>query len=239
MKGKTRAILCWSGGKDSAFCLHRVQKEGLFDVRYLLTTVNERFKRVSMHGIREELLDRQVESTGIPLLKVRVSEGSNQEYEQKMDEVLSKARSEGIDHVIFGDIFLEDLREYRKENLARAGMKAVFPLWKTDTASLIREFADLGFGAVICCTNDAFLGKEWLGRTIDASFPEVLPARVDPCGENGEYHTFCFKGPVFNKEIPFTAGEKVFQPLNLPENDRNVLPSTRGFHFVDLRPVSC
>ena len=236
---KPKAIFCWSGGKDSSYCLHKVLKEHLYDVKYLLTTINNKFKRISMHGVREELLNNQIESIGIPLLKVTVTEGTNNEYERKMEAALLKAKSEGINIVIFGDIFLEDLRVYRENNLAKVEMKGVFPLWKMDTTILINDFISKQFKAVVCCANDGYLGKEWAGREIDKSFIVELPARVDPCGENGEYHTFCYDGPLFKKKIDFTIGEKVYQPLEIKTTDVCSLPSnitTKGFWFCDLLP---
>ena len=237
---RPKAIFCWSGGKDSSYCLHKVLTEKLFDVKYLLTTVNDNFKRISMHGIREELLDRQAESIGIPLLKVRVTEGTNNEYEKQMESVLLKAKSEGINHVIFGDIFLEDLRVYRENNLAKVGMKGVFPLWKIDTKILINDFINRKFKAVICCTNDGYLGEEWIGRGIDNSFIDQLPINVDPCGENGEYHTFCYDAPIFKKKINFIIGEKVYKPLEIKTEDVCTLTTnatTKGFWFCDLLPI--
>jgi len=231
-----KAIFCWSGGKDSAYCLHKVLTEKLFDVKYLLTTVNDTFKRISMHGVREELLDKQAESIGIPLLKVRVSEGTNDEYEKQMEAVLLRVKAEGINTVIFGDIFLEDLRVYRETNLAKVGMVGAFPLWKMDTTILINDFIDKQFKTVICCTNDGYLGKEWVGREIDKSFIQELPVNIDPCGENGEYHTFCYDGRIFKKKIDFTIGEKVYRPLetktNIIDVPTNVM--TNGFWFCDL-----
>ena len=237
---RPKAIFCWSGGKDSAYCLHKVLKENLFDVKYLLTTVNDKFKRISMHGVREELLDRQAESIDIPLLKVRVTEGSNIEYEKQMESVLLKAKSEGINNVIFGDIFLEDLRQYRENNLAKLGMQGIFPLWKTDTTILINDFITGKFKAVICCTNDGYLGEEWVGREIDKAFLERLPSKVDPCGENGEYHSFCYDAPLFKKRINFTVGEKVYKPLEIKTEDVCTLPTnltTKGFWYCDLLPI--
>ncbi len=234
---KPGAIFCWSGGKDSAYCLHKVLTEKSFDVRYLLTTVNDEFGRISMHGVREELLDLQAASIGISLLKVRVSAGTNEEYERLMEAALLKVKPEGITHVIFGDIFLEDLRIYRENNLAKVGMKAVFPLWKSDTAWLIRDFIRLQFKTIICCTNGGCLGEEWLGREIDSSFTEHLPAEIDPCGENGEFHSFCFDGPLFTKKIRFTVGEKVFRPLEVKTDPPAPLPSSPGFWFCDLLPA--
>lgn len=234
-----KAIFCWSGGKDSAYCLHKVLSERTYDVKYLLTTINDTFKRISMHGVREELLDLQVQSIGIPLLKVKVSEGSNTEYEKKMEEILLHAKSEGIETVIFGDIFLEDLRQYREANLAKVRMKAVFPLWKMDTKELINDFVKKDFGTLICCTNDFYLGEDWVGREINPEFIKQLPANVDPCGENGEYHTFCFKGPVFKHKINVLRGEKTFRPLEIKTNNdfHKDLPPTKGFWFCDLLPA--
>jgi len=195
--------------------------------------------RISMHGVREELLDNQAESIGIPLLKVRVTEGTNEEYEKQMETILLKVKLEGIDNVIFGDIFLEDLRIYRENNLARVGMKGIFPLWKMDTTNLINDFIRRQFKAVICCTNDGYLGEEWVEREIDKSFIEQLPATVDPCGENGEYHTFCYDGPLFKNKINFTVGERVYKALETKTDNACVLPSNimaKGFWFCDLLP---
>lgn len=233
--------MSWSGGKDSAYCLHKVLTEKLYDVKYLLTTINGDFKRISMHGVREELLDKQAESIGIPLLKVHVTEGTNDEYEIKMAKVLSKAKSEGIDNVIFGDIFLEDLKLYRENNLAHLGMKGIFPLWRIDTTNLINDFVSQKFKAVISCANDAYLGKEWAGRQIDKSLIKQLLSGVDPCGENGEYHTFCYDGPIFKKKINLTVGEVVYKPLEIKPDDGCTLPTnlaTKGFWFCDLLPKS-
>lgn len=231
---KAKAIFCWSGGKDSAFCLHKVLSEGMYDVKYLLTTINANFKRISMHGVRETLLDKQIASIGISSLKVYVTEGTNDEYEKEMASVLLKAKSEGIEHVIFGDIFLADLRAYREKNLAKVGMNAVFPLWQLDTTTLINNFITHKFKTIICCVNDGFLTEEWVGKVIDADFIKDLPMSVDPCGENGEYHTFCYDGPVFKSKIAFAVGAKVYKPLAvgdyLPES------KTRGFWYIDLIP---
>ena len=236
---KPKAIFCWSGGKDSAYCLNKVLIENLFDVKYLLTTINDQYRRISMHGVREELLDLQALSIGIPLIKVRVSEGTNTEYEQQMEIVLLKAKSEGIEYVIYGDIFLEDLRVYRENNLAKVGMTGVFPLWKRNTKDLILDFIGEGFKTVICCTNDGYLGSEWLGMEIDATFLEKLPAGVDPCGENGEFHTFCYKGPLFKNKIRFTIGERVYKPLEIKTDEGSASQTagpTKGFWFCDIIP---
>lgn len=232
---KAKAIFCWSGGKDSAFCLHKVLSEGMYDVKYLLTTLNANFKRISMHGVRETLLDQQIASIGIPSLKVYVTEGTNDEYEKEMARVLLKAKSEGIEHVIFGDIFLADLRAFREKNLAKVGMTAVFPMWQMDTTQLINKFITQKFKTIICCINDGYLTEEWVGKIIDAEFIKALPKVVDPCGENGEYHTFCYDGPVFKSKIEFVVGEKVYKPLDLG-SDNLTVPLTKGFWYIDLIP---
>ncbi len=187
-----KAIFCWSGGKDSSYCLHKVLTEKLFDVKYLLTTVNKTFNRISMHGVRAELLDAQAKAIGIPLLKVYVSQGTNDEYDKQMALALQQAKSENIENVIFGDIFLDDLRVYRENNLSKIGMKAIFPLWKIDTNFIINDFIAKQFKTIICCINDGFLAEHWVGKNIDIQLIKKLPSNVDACGENGEYHTFCY-----------------------------------------------
>lgn len=234
---KPKAIFCWSGGKDSALALFKVFQENKYEVIALLTTLNAQFKRVSMHGVREELLDKQAESIGLPLLKMFVSEGTNIEYEQTMEALLLKYKAQGVNKVIFGDIFLEDLRVYREKNLSKVGLIAEFPLWKRDTAELISEFLANGFKTITCCVNDAYLGEDRLGEEISSEFIKTLPANVDPCGENGEYHTFCFDGPIFKTPIKFTVGEKIYKPLEIKTSDCNLdTPQTKGFWFCDLLP---
>jgi uncharacterized protein (TIGR00290 family) len=226
-----KAVMCWSGGKDSALCLYKVLQEKKFDVKYLLTTVNETFRRISMHGVREELLDEQAVSVGIPLVKVFVNEGTNAEYEKKMEQALLKFKSEGIEHIIFGDIFLEDLRKYRENNLAKVNMTGVFPLWKQNTRKLLNEFLSLKFQTIICCANDAFLGEEFAGKIIDEKFLSSIPFTADACGENGEYHTFCFDGPVFKNPVSITVGEKIYKPLEIKTASDS---ETKGFWYCDL-----
>lgn len=238
MAVKPKAVFCWSGGKDSAYCLHKVLSENLLDVKYLLTTINDNFKRISMHGVREDLLDRQIASIGIPLLKVRVTESTNDDYERQMEVALLKAKSQDINHVIFGDIFLEDLRIYRENILAKIEMTGVFPIWKMDTTMLIRNFIKQKFKTIICCTNDAHLGKDWVGREIDNEFINQLPVTIDPCGENGEFHTFCYDGPLFKKKIDFTVGEKIYKPFKIKTDTHSPTASTtKGFWFCELLPV--
>ena len=232
--------MCWSGGKDSALCLYKVLQQKEFEVKYLLTTVNEEFKRISMHGVREELLDEQAKQIGIPLVKVFVKEGTNSEYEKKMEGTLLKFKAEGIEHVIFGDIFLEDLRKYRENNLAKVNMTGVFPLWKQDTKDLLNEFLSLKFKTIICCTNDAHLGEEFAGKIIGEKFISEIPSTVDACGENGEYHTFCFDGPIFKFPISVSTGKKIYKPLEIKTSSSNThsfnhpRSETKGFWYCDL-----
>ena len=232
-----KAIFCWSGGKDSSLCLYEVLKEQKYEVVYLLTTLNENFKRISMHGVQEDLLEQQSQSIGIPLKKMYVKEGSYEEYERNMEKLLLEMKAEGITNVIFGDIFLEDLRKYREDNLAKVGMAAVFPLWKKDTTKLILDFINLGFKTITCCINDLYLGEDMVGAEIDAAFLNVLPENVDPCGENGEFHTFCFDGPIFKSKIRFTKGEKVYKPLEVKGEGVCSSGETKGFWYCDLAPV--
>ena len=232
-----KAIICWSGGKDTSLCLYEVLKAGEFDVKYLLTTVNGNYKRISMHGVQEELLEKQAQSIGIELKKVYVYEGSNAEYEKNMEDFLLEMKAEGIHHVIFGDIFLEDLRKYREDNLAKVGMKAVFPLWKQDTTILIEKFIGLGFRTVTCCVNDFYLGEDMVGAEIDETFVKALPENVDPCGENGEFHTFCFDGPIFKTPVRFSKGDSVYKPLEMKgDNVCSSLSGTKGFWYCELLP---
>lgn len=229
--------MAWSGGKDSSFCLHQVLNGDEYEVCYLLTTLNAEFKRISMHGVREELLDAQAESIGIPQLKVWIHEGTYEEYERQMKTALLKAKSEGIEHVIFGDIFLEDLRKYREDKMELVGMKAVFPLWNRDTSKLVQEFIGEGFQTITCCINDAHLDENWVGREINKDFISELPDAVDPCGENGEFHTFCFAGPIYKKPISITVGEKIYKPLMVTANDNcSVVQEnpTKGFWYCEL-----
>ncbi|MGP8202296.1 MAG: diphthine--ammonia ligase [Limisphaerales bacterium] len=239
---KEKIVFCWSGGKDSALALHRVLAEGRYDVVSLLTTCNEYFQRVSMHGVRIELLEQQARSIGLPLEKMFVSQrGSNDEYQEKMKGHLLAYKAQGVTRFAFGDIFLEDLKRWREENLAQVGLRGLFPIWKADSRDLIREFIALGFESVICCVNDAWLDEMALGRNIDANFIQSLPAGVDPCGENGEFHSFAFAGPIFHRPLRIKVGDKVYRPLEEvpPGSTPAFCPPpgarrTKGFWFCDL-----
>jgi len=215
-------IFCWSGGKDSAMALHALQLDPRVKVASLLTTVTETYDRISMHGVRRELLVQQAESIGIPLHEVRIPrQCGNPLYEQRMEEALRIHYAQGVRSVAFGDIFLEDLRAYREKNLARIGMTAEFPIWQRDTRELVRHFHAQKFRAITACIDPKILPHTFAGRELDTQFFRDLPPQADPCGENGEFHTFVFDGPVFHHPIPFRTGEVI-------ERD--------GFVFCDLVP---
>lgn len=194
---KIPIVFSWSGGKDSSYALYKILQNELYEVKYLLSTINGNLKRLSMHGVREELIEAQAASIGIPLLKVYVYEADNNEYERKMNDTLLKVKSEGISTVAFGDIFLEDLKQYREDKMRGIGMNCLFPIWQEDTLQLINDFIEKGFKTITCCINDGYLDKDWCGRVIDDSFLSQLPKNVDPCGENGEFHSFCYEAPFF------------------------------------------
>ncbi|MCH7534572.1 MAG: diphthine--ammonia ligase, partial [Bacteroidetes bacterium] len=219
---KPKAIFNWSGGKDSAFCLHRLMQSDEFEITTLLTSVNAHFNRISMHGVRVDLLEQQAKSIGLPLYKLELPETpSMKEYEELMTAALNEIKSDGVTHSIFGDIFLEDLKVYREKQLKKIGLEAVFPIWKMPTDQLVREFIDLGFKAVIVCHNDKYLDKSFSGRLIDHDFLNDLPDDVDPCGENGEFHSFVYDGPIFREPIEITIGEKVYKEYKQPKVVKN------------------
>jgi len=219
---RTRTALSWSGGKDSSLALYEL-KSSEFQVVSLLTTLTKDFDRISMHGVRRALLEKQAESLHLPLEKVWISKGApNTEYEAEMSKALAKYRSDGIQHVAFGDLFLADIRKYREEKLTAVKMTGVFPLWKKDTKELASYFVERGFKAIVCTVDPRALHPSFCGRDFNSSFLSDLPAGVDPCGENGEFHTFVYDGPIFEKEIPVRKGEVV-------ERD--------GFYFADIIPA--
>jgi len=210
MSGPEPILFCWSGGKDSALALHTLLEQNEIRIAALLTTVTEGYDRISMHGVRRELLQQQAESLRLPLYEVFIPPRCvNPIYEARMEEALLLYFAQGIRRVAFGDIFLEDLRLYREKNLARVAMQALFPIWKRDTRELIREFHAAQFRSVAVCIDSRVLDPSFAGRELDASFFADLPPGVDPCGENGEFHTFVYDGPIFSRPIGFTLGEVV------------------------------
>lgn len=205
-----KAYLNWSSGKDSVLSLYYANNQNEYKVVELFTTINKDAKRVSMHGVRKELLLEQAEKIGLPLYITELdAETGMEEYNLKMQRATGSFKNKGFTHSVFGDIFLEDLRKYREDQLKNTGLTPVFPLWKKDTKELIEEFIDLGFKAIVVCTNSKYLDDSFCGRLIDRNFIAELPDNVDPCGENGEFHTFVFDGPVFSSPVEIEIGEKV------------------------------
>jgi uncharacterized protein (TIGR00290 family) len=217
-----KILFGWSGGKDSALALYEIKKNKEYEVVALLTTVTEDYDRISMHGVRRSLLERQAQSLGLPLHKVLIPKDcSNEIYAARMTEALNHFKQQGVGTVAFGDIFLEDVRKYREDNLAKLSMKAVFPIWGRDSAELVRSFIALGFKAVVSCINTKVLDKKFLGRQIDEDFIRELPPHIDPSGENGEFHSFVYDGPIFKEKIGYRRGKSVLRD---------------SFYFCDLIP---
>ncbi len=221
---KEKVILSWSGGKDSALALYKLQQTKNYQIIALLTTIIQDYDRISMHGVRTILLEMQAESLGLPIEKVLITKDTTDEqYEHKMWQVLAKYRTAGVSSVVFGDIFLENLREHRENNLSKIGMKAIFPLWKKDTTELAQSFINLGFRAVITCVDSHFLDRTFVAKELDERFLSALPAGIDHCGENGEFHSFVYDGPIFRQRISHKIGEVVLRE--------------KRFYYRDLEPI--
>jgi uncharacterized protein (TIGR00290 family) len=221
MNGK--ALFSWSGGKDSALALYDALGNRDYDIVSLVTTVTGVYDRISMHGVRSALLEKQADSLGLGLEKVLIpQDATNEEYELSLEKSLLKFKESGVDSVIYGDIFLEEIRKYREEHLGRLGMLGVFPIWRRDSASLARMFIDEGFKAVVVCIDSTLLDGGFAGREFDNDFLTDLPPKVDPCGENGEFHTFVYDGPIFGEMVGFEKGDIVLR------EDR--------FYYCDLLP---
>ncbi|MBX3453998.1 ATP-binding protein [Ferrovibrio sp.] len=220
---RTKAYLSWSSGKDSAYALFEARRLGLADIVGLITTTNEAFDRVAMHGTRNALLDRQIAATGLPCLKVPLPwPCSNDEYESRMAKAMDEIAAQGVRHMVFGDLYLEDIRAYRNEKLAAIGMQAIYPLWGRETGALARSMIADGLVAHLVTVDPRKLDKSFAGRRFDASLLADLPADVDPCGENGEFHTAVVAGPMFDTAIDVRLGEVV-------ERD--------GFVYADVIPA--
>jgi uncharacterized protein (TIGR00290 family) len=223
----TPILFSWSGGKDSALALHALLEQPEWEVVALLTSVSDEYRRVSHHGVREELLDAQAEAIGLPLDKLglpfKAGPCTNAEYEALVGEKLTGYVARGVTHVGHGDIFLADLRAYREKNLAKLGMTGVFPIWQRDTRELIESFVALGFCAVLCCVEGAKLDAAFAGRELDLDLIADLPSGIDPCGENGEYHSFVYDGPIFQRPVEFETGIKVCRDNR---------------HYIDLLPAA-
>jgi len=209
---KKQIVVSWSGGKDSTLALNEILNTTDYEVRSLITTITEGYDRISIHGVRNELLEQQVESIGLPLHKVSIPKDStNNQYESALKKVLLKFKNQGINEVVFGDIFLEDVKKYRDELLDKLDMKGIYPIWKVDSKELARKFIELGFKAVTTCIDSQQIDKKFAGREYDSEFLNDLPNSADPCGENGEFHTFVYDGPLFDNKINFKKGEVVLR----------------------------
>lgn len=228
-----KAIFNWSGGKDSALALYELLVQKKVEIYSLVTTINQDRNRISMHGVREKLLDMQAEALRLPLKKVLLPEMPSMEtYNSLMRNMLKEFRSCSVTHSVFGDIFLEDLKKYRDEKLAEVHIKGIYPLWKKESHDIMKRFIDLGFKSIVVCVNSKYLDDSFLGRELDFDFIKDLPSNVDVCGENGEFHTFVYDGPIFNTPIPFTVGEKVFKDYSNDKKSKN--NHDTGFWYLDL-----
>jgi len=228
----SKTFLNWSSGKDSSLTLHELIKKGS-PPDLLFTVINKETQRVGLHGLRRELVERQANAIGIPLRIVELSESLDHEaYNQLMFNECSQLVKEGFSTSIFGDIFLEDLRAYREKELKKVGLQAEFPLWKKDTSKLLQYFIDEGFKACIVAANTQFFDPMQLGCDLDQIFLDNLPEQVDPCGENGEFHSFCYDGPIFEASLSFSQGEKVIKTY--PNPSRTSDSEEIKFCFIEL-----
>ena len=237
---KQRVSVSWSGGKDSAFALYKILLSGDYDVVSLHTVVNKDNKRVGLHGIKEELINLQAKELSLPLEILHLQTSADHgNYERLLKNYYHNCKRKGAEGIVFGDIFLEDLRTYREELMKESGLFPVFPLWKIDTNFLIHDFINAGFKTLLCSVNAALFDKDVAGRTIDSAFIDILPANVDPCGENGEFHTFVYDGPIFKKCIQIIRGEVVRRDYSYQKKlaDGSTENLTSGFWFQDLTPV--
>lgn len=252
-----KAYFNWSTGKDSALALYKILQEKEYEIGTLLTNVNGEFGRVSMHGLREELLDAQAKQLGLPLQKIHFpGDVTMSLYDKIMKEAMEKILEENYEYAVFGDIYLEDLKAYRDTKLQEVGLQGVYPLWKKDTKALLSEFISLGFKAITVCVNAKLLDKSFVGRVLDEQFIQDLPDNIDVCGENGEFHTFVYDGPIFANPVNFEIGEKVLKTYtaNQEDSEDNCANYSKdknedcykdkqqswdtGFWYCDLLPVN-
>src|SRR5439155_10213782 len=210
---KIPVVMSWSGGKDSAIALHELLQTNDYELVSLMTTVSEEYRRISHHGVRETLLEEQARAIGIPLEKVYLPSGesggcTNEVYEEVMSRVMNSYKARGVDTVGFGDLFLEELRAWREANLSKVGMRGIFPIWKRDTTKVAHDLIRFGYKAYVSCV-EGKVGSGFVGRLYDEEFLGALPPGVDPCGENGEFHSFVFDGPIFKRPVSVRVGEIV------------------------------
>jgi uncharacterized protein (TIGR00290 family) len=239
MDSKKKITVSWSGGKDSAFALYKVLLSGEYDVVHLHTVISQETRRVGLHGVHESLIDLQAESMGIPLKKIYLESSEQHDaYEKLMHAFYKQCAREGTGAIVFGDIFLEDLKKYREQLLQDSKLNPIFPLWNIDSGRLIEDFVNAGFRTLICSANATLFKKEQVGQTIDAVFLQSLPPQVDPCGENGEFHTFVYEGPLFKRKIDVSLGEVIQRSyLYRKQNEDGSLTELESaFWFQDLLP---
>ncbi|EKB49045.1 diphthine--ammonia ligase [Cecembia lonarensis] len=228
--------LAWLGGKDSAYALYHLNMTRGYQVVRLHTTFGEETKRVGLHGIDESLIQKQASLLGLPLYSIYYpASGDNQAYEKAMAEYLEQLKLEGIFHLAYGDIFLEDLKQYREKQLEKAGVQPVFPLWGRNTLQLINEFIQLGFMTAICAADADKVGEGWLGKVLDKEFLDALPPSVDPCGEHGEFHTFCFDGPIFSEKVPIEMGDTLKKSYSFKDNKGKI--HSKQFWFKNIKLI--
>jgi uncharacterized protein (TIGR00290 family) len=231
-----KAFINWSGGKDSALSLHKAKQKGL-NVQALVTTISN--GRVTMHGVRKELVERQAEAIGLPVYFIELDTHGMESYEAAIHQMNFQLKEKGFTHVLSGDLFLEDLKQYRTSLYEEDGLKCLFPLWDNQTINLVYEFIETGFKAVTVAVNGELLDQEYCGKMVDWSFINSLPAQVDCCGENGEYHSFVFDGPIFSKPIDFTLEKVVSKRYPRPKNGKECFKEAAAdmeFHFQELLP---
>jgi uncharacterized protein (TIGR00290 family) len=237
MDSKKKVTISWSGGKDSAFALYKILKSGNYEVTGLHTVINEETRRVGMHGVREELIDEQAEALDLPLTKLYLEASENHTAYQNLVQIFYRScEINNIEAVVFGDIFLEDLRQFRIGLLKPSGLEPILPLWQMNTGTLMDDFIDHGFKTIVCAADANLLAEEQVGKIIDQKFLSGLKPSVDPCGENGEFHTFVFDGPVFKYPVDFTKGEivkKIYRYQRLNERGEKQRIES-AFWFQDL-----
>jgi uncharacterized protein (TIGR00290 family) len=237
MVSKKKITISWSGGKDSAFALHKILEADQFDVVGLHTVFNKENLRVGLHGVHEDLIERQAEAIGLPLTKLYLPvSGDHEEYKTLMRSFYEQAGAKGVKGVVFGDIFLEDLKAYRDNLLSEAGLEGIYPLWKQDTRKLLTDFLNAGFRTLICAANSKYFSKDDLGKTIDQCFVSSLNQEIDSCGENGEFHSFVYDGPIFTKKFEFGLGEVTSKTYNYLVTDASagVHEATSEFLFQEI-----
>lgn len=237
---KPKATISWSGGKDAALALYKILQSNEYEVASLHTAFDEKLKRVGMHGIPEALIEQQAASIDLPLEKIYLPvDNTHQSYEEVMEAFCLEQKEKGVEAIVYGDILLEDLKAYREKQLDKVGMKAVFPLWNAPTNSILEEFIEAGLKTLICCLNAEILPKDFLGKTIDKALGKRIAPLADPCGENGEFHTFIYGGPLFKKPLNFEIGEAVLKSYSFKkEEEGKEIEAKVDYWFQELLPLS-